>query len=91
MNRAGKAGDHLIFEKVLPLAILGFGRLRSVRPEMRPTAPCNMDRKHRKMALRNCVLVQLLRFRSELPRPLGSTSVNVHLLIVGRLGLDPST
>jgi len=58
---------------------------------MRPTAPCNMDRKHRKMALRNCALIQLLRFRSELPRPLGSTSVNVHLLIVGRLGLDSGT
>jgi hypothetical protein len=35
--------------------------------------------------------MQLLRFRSEIPRPLGSKSVNVHLLTVGRPGLDPGT
>ncbi len=50
-----------------------------------------MERKHRKMAPSNFVLIQLLLFRSELPRPLGSTSVNVQLIKVGRLGLDPST
>jgi len=54
-------------------------------------APRNMDRKHRKTAPRNCVLIQSLRFRSELRRPLGSTSVNVHILTVGRPGLDPGT
>ena len=44
-----------------------------------------------KLVWRNRVQMQLLRFHSEAPRPLGSKSVNVHLLTVGRPGLDPGT
>jgi hypothetical protein len=58
---------------------------------MRSIAPSNMDHKYKSTSLLNRVQLQLLRFRSEVPRPLGSMSVNVHLLLVGRPGLDPGT
>jgi hypothetical protein len=59
---------------------------------------CNEDyhiarrRSRRSMTtLRNRVQCEILRFRSAGPRPLGSTSVNVPIHIVGRPGLDPGT
>ena len=43
------------------------------------------------ISLRNRVDVKTVLLHSETRRPLGSTSVNVHLGIVGRPGLDPGT
>jgi hypothetical protein len=58
---------------------------------MRPIAPRIVDRDDRWITLRNRVQIKILRFRSEVRRPLWSTSVNVQTYIVGRPGLDPGT
>jgi len=58
---------------------------------MGPVALRIVDRDDRWITLRHRVQIKILRFRSEVRRPLGSTSVNVQLLIVGRPGLDPGT
>ena len=50
-----------------------------------------VNRDDQGISLRNRVDVKTLRLHSETRRPLGSTSVNVHLGIVGRPGLDPGT
>src|ERR1019366_6917249 len=58
---------------------------------MMPIAPRIVDRDDRWITLRNRVQIKILRFRSEVRRPLWSTSVNVQTYIVGRPGLDPGT
>ena len=50
---------------------------------MRLIALPNVDHDSLKTMLCCRALGKILPFRSETPRPLGSTSVNVHLLIVG--------
>jgi hypothetical protein len=57
---------------------------------MRPIALRIVDPDDAWNSLRNRVQIKILRFRLEAPRPLGSTSVNVQIHMVGRLGLDPS-
>jgi hypothetical protein len=58
---------------------------------MRPIALRIVDRDDQRITLRNRVQIKILRFRSEVRRPLGSTSVNVQTYLVGRPGLDPGT
>jgi hypothetical protein len=58
---------------------------------MRPVELRIVDRDDQRITLRNRVQIKILRFRSEVQRPLGSTSVNVQTHLVGRPGLDPGT
>ena len=58
---------------------------------MRPIELRIANRDDQRISLRNRVDIKILRLRSEIRRLLGSTSVNIHLAIVGRQGLDPGT
>ena len=62
-----------------------------MRPEVRPIALRIVDRDDQWITLPKRVQSKILRFRSEVRRPLGSTSVNVQTYKVGRPGLDPGT
>ena len=58
---------------------------------MRPIALRIVDRDDQWITLPKRVQIKILRFPSEVRRPLGSTSVNVQTYKVGRPGLDPGT
>ena len=58
---------------------------------MRPIGLRIVNRDDQWISLRNRVQIKILQSRSEVRRPLGSTSVNVSFFTVGRLGLDPGT
>jgi hypothetical protein len=87
----GETGDRFISNMVLSLVTRELKGCENARSEMRPIALRIVYRDDQWISLRNRVQVKILRFRSEVRRLLGSTSVNVQIHIVGRPGLDPGT